>query len=403
MRRSLLLLLAATAAASALVMARRGGRDATPTAAVEKGPFERWTVHAGRLGARRETPVLSAFHGAAVVVELAPEGTAAREGDVVARFDTAELERERAQLEHDLARAEAERDALVQAALPLAERRLAAQALEARAAWEAERRFLAEARELADDDLVSPQELTALEERVAGLARRMGDLEEERRLTREHLHPAERAKAEGAVAAARRRMDTVREQMERCVVRAPADGLVVYRPLPFGAERRPVRIGDTLFRNQPFMVLPDLRELVVLCEVPEAALADVQEDRPCAVVPRAFPGVRLTGRIERVGFLGRALSGDVDEGRLFRVHVAVDGSDPRLRPEMTVDVHVRAHRREDAVLVPRAAVAWEAGAPRCRVLAGGRTEEREPVLGRANLTHFEVLDGLQPGERVVLP
>ena len=47
--------------------------------------------------------------------------------------------------------------------------------------------------------------------------------------------------------------------------------MVVYRPLHLGVDYRTVRVGDSIYFNQPFMAIPDMRDVVVECSVPESA------------------------------------------------------------------------------------------------------------------------------------
>jgi multidrug resistance efflux pump len=44
------------------------------------------------------------------------------------------------------------------------------------------------------------------------------------------------------------------------------------------------------------MILPDMRELVVECQIPEAELARVEIGREVTITPLSYPDLRLHGR-----------------------------------------------------------------------------------------------------------
>jgi multidrug efflux pump subunit AcrA (membrane-fusion protein) len=117
----------------------------------------------------------------------------------------------------------------------------------------------------------------------------------------------------------------------------------------------------------------------------------------------ACPDLVLTGAVETVGAMAQARPGFPAPARFFRVVLGVAGNDPRLRAGLTVRVSVLAARRERAVLVPRAAVRFDGATALCRVVRDGTASERRLRLGLANERHFEVLEGLDPGEAVALP
>ena len=61
------------------------------------------------------------------------------------------------------------------------------------------------------------------------------------------------------------------------------------------------------------------------------------------------------------------------------------------------------YQRDSAVLVPRAAVRWDAGESVCRVRTRTGAERRRVTVGPGTAQWLEALDGLKPGERVILP
>jgi len=224
-------------------------------------------------------------------------------------------------------------------------------------------------------------------------------LEQEVDLTRGYLHPAAVKQARAKLASAEQELRLALEQLENAVVRAPIDGVVVHRPIAVGSEFRTVRVGDTVLPSQPFLVMPDMRELVVHLDVPESELSRVRRGAEAFLQPLAFPELRLRGTVASVGSVALAVPGQPEWQKFFHVVVALNDLDPRLAPGMSVTAEVVTERRAGAVLVPRAAVRWEGGRPFVRTPA---RDVRPLRLGTADAQRYEVLEGLRAGDEVLV-
>jgi multidrug efflux pump subunit AcrA (membrane-fusion protein) len=370
---------------------------------ISAGPLEVWTSYDGVIEARKLWSVLFASGGAATVMEMVPEGGEVKKGDVLVRFDASQFEQEALKLEQEVALARAEWDSALNGRFPLEIRDLEVRLVEARTQHESERQFLEDNRELLREGLVSGQEVKQQEAKAAAAKAQVESLELQLKLTREHLHPAARDRIEAMRSAAEQQLSLARERLKSATVPAPVDGLVVYKPVHVGGEFRIARVGDTIYRNQAFMVIPEMQNPVVQCDVPEAELSRVQAGNEVVVIPAAYPDVRLQGTVESVGSMAQAVAGKPTGQRFFRVMIALNGSDERLRAGMSVRARIRSYANPNALRVPRVAVSWEGDAPHCEVVRGRARERRPLELGRAGDQYYEVRAGLEPGERVWIP
>lgn len=387
-----------------LVLARRSGPagNAARLAAVTEGALAVWSPYQGKLEARRVEVILSKFNGSATIVDLAPEGAPVKKGDLLVRFDSSQVERDLLKLQRDYALAKSDLERIENAELPLELRDLEAQLLEAQSLYESERQYLEDSRELLKEDLVSEQELEQQKLKVEQLQAKMEKLQTQLTLTREYLHPSALERARATLASAEQELKLARKQLDNCTVLAPADGVVVYRPLNVGGEYRTARVGDLLFKNQPFMIIPDMRDLVVECQIPEAELSRVEAGREVYITPLSYPGLQLRGRVETVGSMATVMLDRPGWQRFFRVVIGLNAADDRLRSGMSVQAQILSYHNPKALLVPRAAVRMEGEQPYA-LLPGRPPEKRLLKLGWADLKNFEVLDGLQAGEEVELP
>ncbi|MDR0994629.1 MAG: HlyD family efflux transporter periplasmic adaptor subunit [Verrucomicrobiota bacterium] len=373
------------------VVVRRGGIRMTV-------PFQ------GELEARRVEQVAVGVQGAAVLTELLPEGRAVGKGDVLARFDSSQIEQDLARQENEWIRARQELDSLEKAELPLELLEMEARRAEAKAEMDAEARFLEAARDLQARGLMSSAEVEQQEQKMEALHTRAEQLDTRMALTRDHVHEARRTKARAALDAARQQRDFTMRQLELCEVRAPVSGVVTLVPLPVGGEYRPAHVGDTLYRNQVFLCLPDPSEYVVRGFAGEADLPFIRRGDAVEAVPVAFPDIRLSGRVESVGGMAQTRPGHPAWRKFFPVQIQLDPVAEQLPVGVSVHADVVTGEAADALWIPRAALVYRDGRAMVRrVDVGGRVREVAVETGLMAADRVEIVSGLSEGDRLRLP
>jgi RND family efflux transporter MFP subunit len=264
-----------------------------------------------------------------------------------------------------------------------------------------EQDYLTALGELSKEGLVSDQEMQLQKIKVEDLRKKIEASEFEMKVTEDYLHPASLKRAQAKRDAAEQELKLAKDQIENSVIRAPKGGIVVYQPVNVGVEFRTVRVGDTVYPNQPFMVVTDMKDLIVHCDIPEAELSRLQQGTSVFIQPLAYSGVKLRGRVGTVSPMAQNMPGRPVWEKFFHVTIALIDSDPQLRPGMSVTSHILVYQKQDALAIPRTAIAWEKDKPFARVAIGSSEEKREIKLGMGNEQYFEVLKGLEPGEEVV--
>ena len=402
MKRSLGIVMAGLAVCCAGCGSRPG--EELRTVAAERGPVRMTVPIQGELEARRVAMISVGVQGAAVLADLVPEGTRVEKGDLLVRFDSSQIEQDLARLENELVRAQQELESLEKAELPLELLDMESKRLEAQSELEAEERFLESARGLKERGLMSEGEVAQQEKKVEALRTRGEQMETRIGLTRQHMHAARIAKARANLEMAQRQRDFTARQLSLCEVRAPVAGVATLVPVPVGGDYRTVHVGDTLYRNQTFLCLPDPTEHVVRGFVGESELPRVKKDNAVEAVATAFPHVRLTGRVETVGGMAQSLPGQSAWRKFFPVLIALDPIAEAMPVGISVNVDILAGESTNALLVPREALEWRGGTARVRrVAAGGGLEEVEVTIGLADEARVEIVSGLAEGDRVRVP
>jgi RND family efflux transporter MFP subunit len=250
---------------------------------------------------------------------------------------------------------------------------------------------------LRDDTLrLQLQEAEAALDEVRALRQQAArDLERARKLigedavTRKALDAAETAERtlELRAAQAQARIDVLKADISKKTVAAPFAGQVV---------REHTEVGEWLAAGGAVATLLDLSTLFVRANVPERHVRFVREGAQLSVSVPAAGKEPFHGTVTSVSDDGDPVS------RTFAVRVEVP-NDGRLRAGMSARVEVPSGEPRRALSVSKDAILQRGAQSFVYVVGAGGIAEQRPVrLGAAGGGRFEVLEGLQPGDSVVV-
>lgn len=169
--------------------------------------------------------------------------------------------------------------------------------------------------------------------------------------------------------------------------RAPQDGVI---------DNLNIREGFFVGPSTTLMSIGALDEVWVEAEVFERQVDQVAVGQPVTMTLDFLPGRRWRGRVDY-------LYPSLDEGtRTLRVRLRFPNPQRELRPNMFAQVVIETDPGTPTLLVPREAVIRLGDRDRVvRDLGGGRYRSVPVRLGRLGARHYEVLSGLDAGDRVV--
>ena len=323
-------------------------------------------------------------------------------GDVLVRFDASNWEKDLPRMEREYTLSRSDMESLVNAKLPLELNDIENRLNDARQKLAEETQALTDNRELLKENLASEQEIKQQEIRLGAAKALAKSLEQQLELTRKYLHPSTIERAKATLASAELEFNNLKKHVSNCVVRAAADGMVIYKILPIGSEVRTIRVGDTVYKNQTFMTLPDMSNLIMRCDVPESDITRIQPGNEALIQTLAYPDINFKGSIESVGAMAQSVAGRPIGRKYFSVTIRVDNPDDRLKSGMSARARILSYSRKEAVLIPRAAVWWEASQASCNVQKGSHIGKTAIKTGMANDMYFEVIEGVKPGDRVII-
>ena len=233
-------------------------------------------------------------------------------------------------------------------------------------------------------------------------------------------------------------LESVRYDLTKVTIVAPIDGIVTRRTIEEGET---VVVGTMNNQGTVLMTIADLSVIEAEVEVDETDIPTVAVGQPATVSIDAMPDLTFAGRVTEIGNSPIQSSGTQgSQATNFKVMVTLNDEVPGIRPGFTCTADITTATRAGAVAVPIQAmtvreVTFDANgaivrrssrtgvrrAVETRVAAaelepGESREEREGVFvirqntaefvpvetGIAGERYFEVLSGLQPGDRVIV-
>ena len=204
-----------------------------------------------------------------------------------------------------------------------------------------------------------------------------------------------------------RQTNDLRQQITRCELRAPADGLVIYgegeNRYFYGGPQ--VQVGSEWYGSQTIMTIPDLSAFEIDFNIAEEYRGRLIEGATADITIDAVPGLRLTGKLTKISKLARPrVPYDPGSPKVFDGTISPDTHDPRTISGMTARVEIVTEQLKDALHVPIESVFNDDGKPVCYVRKphGQGVEKRHVKPGKANDHYVELLDGLAEGEEVQL-
>jgi RND family efflux transporter MFP subunit len=184
-------------------------------------------------------------------------------------------------------------------------------------------------------------------------------------------------------------------QLDDCTLRAPYDGIIAQR---FVEANQNIRAKDPVVKFQ------DVDEIEVVVDVPETAMASIRSADVVQMLAEfsGAPGIQFPVHLKEVAQRADPTT------QTFQVRVDMKApSDATILPGMSATVTLtyrRAGILGNRILVPSAAVLKEAaGEQIVWVIERDQTVARRSVkLGAPDGGSMEIVDGLQPGDRIAV-
>jgi len=188
--------------------------------------------------------------------------------------------------------------------------------------------------------------------------------------------------------AAKANADLMKARWEHTQLRSPIDG-VVDNTIP--------NVGDFAPPGMPIARIVNTSIVKIQSDVPELYSGSIHPATKATVSFDALPGDTLKGE---VSFVGATVS---SSNRSLPVEIILPNPSRTIKPEMVAKVRLQREAKASAIMVSDNVVQL---VDRDRVIAyvenNGKAEERRLRLGGHQGIMVEVLDGLKPGDHLIV-
>jgi len=399
---------------------------------VEYGDFSFTVVEPGEVESSSNVDVFcevkSRNSSGTVILEIVPEGTWVNAGDFICKLDDSELQNQLLKEQIDLNNAEAQ---YIQAEADHENAKLALQEYESgtfpqevkqhqseefvsRENLRRAEEFLSFSEKLAARDYISEVQLEADRFAVAKARKELEvsvtKLEVLQTLTRKKKLNELQAKLKSSrvdqnskqtiLELAKDKLEEIRQQISKCVVRAPSSGQVVYGNRQ-GKSSDDILIeeGRAVREKQVIVRLPDPGKMHVVAKVNESRVDRITVGHKAKIKLDAFARMNLSGEVNEISEY------PLPSRHYLMAHIkeyatVVDILDPpeELRPGMTAEVTIVAEELKNVLQVPLQAVLEKDKGFFCLVGDNLKNLEAKPVeLGSANEQFVVIKSGLVEG------
>lgn len=362
--------------------------DDSHLATVEQGTMVRSVVATGKVEPITKVEIKSKANGIIQALHVDVDQVV-REGDVLVELDRENLN---ARVREARANLQAAR-----AALEAAEAQLKKNTIEAESPdVEFARRASARSQRLFDQKLIAQSALDEARGALEQAENRQRAAQSQLIISRARVTEAAANVAQSKAAAER-----AEEELANATIRAPIRGTVLARHVELGSPVSSIlNLGAAA---TPVITLGDIDQVFVRGKVDETDIGRVRLGQSAKITVETFKDRAFRGKVTQISPMGV----EKDNVTNFEVKVSIDNPGRELKANMTANAEIILEEHPNALIIPEAAITYDANRNASVEVLDPRAKNgrrKVPVkLGVSNGTRTQVIDGLRPGEKVILP
>ncbi|TMU55196.1 efflux RND transporter periplasmic adaptor subunit [Flagellimonas algicola] len=366
---------------STSVSTYRTQKERLSIAQVSEGKFDDFITINGNV-APIATIYMDAYEGGRVAEKLIEEGTMVKKGDIILKLENIGLYEQILASESNLA---LKQNDLRSTKLTFDSRQVEGRRNLATAEYDLQRlkRNYEQNEALFKDELIS-KETYLLSKENYELSKRQFDIVKLQTEQDDELRKTSLTSLDVDLQRMRQTLSMVYERLDHLNVRAPADGQLGF----LDAE-----IGQNISQGQRIGQVNVLTDFKIEAEIDEHYIDRVKRE--------------LSATLERngneYGLRVRKVYPEVRNGR-FQVDLVFTGEKPEtIRTGQSYNIRLQLGASNEALLLPKGGFFQSTGGQWVFVVNENENEalKRNIRIGKQNSRYFEVLEGLQPGERVI--
>jgi len=187
---------------------------------------------------------------------------------------------------------------------------------------------------------------------------------------------------------AKANLDLVDYTAKNAYMKAPFSGIIAAKNMEEGDMINPM-----MGMGQSILTLMDLSKVKITVDAPAEEIERIRIGQKCLVKISSRPGEDFLGEVYSKNLAADPLS------KTFKVEVKIDNPEMKIKAGVYADISIEYIRKENVYLLPLSALL--AGDKEVMVDDNGVAHKRAVRIGEKDGTRFELLSGVNPGERVL--
>jgi RND family efflux transporter MFP subunit len=189
-------------------------------------------------------------------------------------------------------------------------------------------------------------------------------------------------------------LNTVQHMLNMSYMRAPFAGIITSKNMEEGDMINPMM--GTSMGNPGVLTLMDLTKVKITLDVPTEDIEKINIGQKCIVKIETYPNEVFEGEI-----YSRNLAAD-PASKTFKVEVKVENPDIKIKAGVFAEVKVEISSKENALILPITALLEQDNDTSVVLYNNGTAKYKNIKVGQRNNQEFEILEGLQEGDLVVV-
>jgi RND family efflux transporter MFP subunit len=181
--------------------------------------------------------------------------------------------------------------------------------------------------------------------------------------------------------------EAVIQKVQDSNVRAPISGIIA---------QKNIEAGEMATQQDAAYTIVDMDTVVIETTVTERIINEIHKGQEVLVTIAALEGKNFQGMIDA---LSPAVTG---QSVGYPVKITIPNDKHEIKPGMFAEVHITTDTKDNVIMIPIEAVLSQVGKSSIFVLEGDIAKKREVQLGLKDDNYYEVAEGLNEGEQVII-
>jgi multidrug efflux pump subunit AcrA (membrane-fusion protein) len=192
-------------------------------------------------------------------------------------------------------------------------------------------------------------------------------------------------------------LDNAKETLKLFLLKSPLDGIFQVAVNEWSDNPQMWKVGDSPYQGQILASIPDVTRMKVKTYINESDVKRVHQGLKVIVRLDALPSVPFNGSITEIS----KVCVPRDKEKVFNIVVAIDESDLRLKPGMTVNCEYILYESDKNMFVPNNCLLKERDHSYIFLKKGGSVRKVEVQTGAVNINHTVITGEVRPGQKLV--